>query len=133
MTMLTVSHAEDELHYVVQQFTQWRQRRTTPRGRIPQALWAQAVALTHVLPLSRVAQQLGLCPQRLRKRGGGKAVASGAPAQPVTPSFVEVTPAWRSPTAEVEVQRADGTRLRITAHESSPPLALLLQTFLECR
>ena len=101
MTLLTVSQAEDELHYVVQQFTQWRQRRTTPRGRIPQALWEQAVALTHVLPLSRVAQQLGLCPQRLRKRGGGKAVASGAPAQPVTPSFVEVTPAWRSPTCTI--------------------------------
>lgn len=133
MTLLSASQAEDQLRHVAQQFTQWRQRRTPPRGRIPQPLWAQAVALTQVLPLSRVAKRLGLCPQRLRQRGGGKAVAGGAPAQPVTPSFVEVTPAWRSPTAEVEVQRADGARLRIIYSEATPALAPLLQTFLETR
>jgi hypothetical protein len=131
MTLQSASQAEDELRRVAQQLTQWRQRRTTPRGRIPQPLWTQAVALTHVLPLSRVAKQLGLCPQRLRKRGGGKAVAAGVPTPALAPSFVELTPVWRSPTAEVEVQRADGTRLRISYHEASPPLALLLQTFLE--
>ena len=69
MTLRSVAQAEDELRHVTQQFAQWRQRRITPRGRIPQSLWVQAVALTHVLPLARVAKQLGLCPQRLRKRG----------------------------------------------------------------
>jgi hypothetical protein len=133
MTRQSASQAEDELRHVAQQFSQWRQHRTTPRGRIPPPLWTQAVALTHVLPLSQVAKRLGLCPQRLRKRGGGKAGAASAPAPALSPSFVEVTPAWRSPTAEVEVQRADGTCLRITSHEASPPLALLLQTFLERR
>jgi hypothetical protein len=131
MTLLSAAQAEDELRHVAQQFSQWRQRRTTPRGRIPQPLWTQAVALTHVLPLTQVAKRLGLCPQRLRKRGGGKAVAAGAPAQSVSLPFVEVTPAWRFPTAEVEVQRTDGARLRISYHEPSPSLALLLQTFLE--
>ena len=77
MTRLSASHAEEERRHVAQQVTQWRQRRTTSRGRIPQPLWAQAVALTHVLPLSQVAKRLGLCPQRLRKRGGGKAGAAG--------------------------------------------------------
>lgn len=133
MTLLSASQAEDELRHVAQQFSQWRQRRTTPRGRIPQPLWAQAVALTHVLPLARVAKRLGLCPQRLRKRGGGNAVAAGSPAPPVAPPFVEVTPAWRSPTAEVEVQRPDGTRLRITYHEAAPALVPLLHTFLDAR
>ena len=61
MTLLSASQAEDELRHVAQQLSQWRQRRTTPRGRIPQPLWAQAVALTHVLPLARVAKRLGLC------------------------------------------------------------------------
>jgi hypothetical protein len=131
MTLLSASHAEDELRHVAQQFTQWRQRRTSPRGRIPQPLWAQAVALTQVLPLSRVAKRLGLCPQRLRKRGGGRAVAAGAPAPASSPPFVEITPAWRSPTAEVEVQRADGTRLRLIYNEATPALAPLLRTFLE--
>ncbi len=73
MTMLSPSRAEEALHHVVQQFTQWRRSRSTPRGRIPPALWEQAVALTRELPLTRVAQQLGLCPQRLRKHCRGKA------------------------------------------------------------
>jgi hypothetical protein len=46
MPMPAASHAEEELRYVAQQFTQWRQRRTSSRGRIPPPLWAQAVALT---------------------------------------------------------------------------------------
>lgn len=133
MTLQSASHAEDELRQVAQQFTQWRQRRTTPRGRIPPPLWTQAVALSRVLPLSRVAQQLGLCPQRLRKHGGGKVVASGAPAPAISSPFVEITPTWRSPSAEVEVQRADGARLRIIYNEAAPALAPLLQTFLESR
>ncbi len=133
MTRRSASQAEDELRHVAQQFSQWRQRRTTPRGRIPQSLWVQAVALTHVLPLARVAKQLGLCPQRLRKRGGGKAGAADAPAQPLVPRFVEVAPTWRSPTTVVEIQRPDGTRLHITYGEPSPALAPLLQTFLDSR
>jgi hypothetical protein len=133
MTMLSPSHAEDALHHVVQQFTHWRRSRNTPRGRIPPALWAQAVALTRTLPLSRVAKQLGLCPQRLRKHCSGKAGVASVSSVPAALPFVEVTPAWRSPTAEVEIQRTDGTRLRITCHEAAPPLALLLQTFVEHR
>jgi hypothetical protein len=128
MTMLPPSHAEDELRHLAQQFTQWRQSRTTSRGRLPPPLWAQAVALTHVLPLSRVAKRLGLCPQRLRKRGSGT-----GPALSAALPFVEVAPIWRSPTAEVEVQRPDGTRLRILYSEAAPALAPLLQTFLESR
>jgi hypothetical protein len=41
--------------------------------------------------------------------------------------------AWRTPTAEVEVQRADGARMRVTYSDSPPALAPLLQTFLETR
>jgi hypothetical protein len=85
------------------------------------------------VPLSRVAKRLGLCPQRLRKRGGGKAVAASTSAQSVSLPFVEITPAWRSPTAEIEVHRTDGMRLRISSYDPAPPLTLLLQTFLERR
>ena len=69
MPQLPSTHAEDQLHHLAQQFVQWRQSQTTPRGRIPQPLWAQAVALSHVLPLACVAKQLGLGPQALRRRG----------------------------------------------------------------
>ena len=133
MTMLSPSHAQDTLHHVVQQFTQWRQRRTTPRGRIPPALWEQAVALTRELPLSRVATQLGLCPQRLRKRCKEQAGPASVSSMPAALPFVEVPPAWRVPTAEVEVQRPDGQRLHLSLYEASPALAVLLRTFVERR
>src|SRR5262249_14650082 len=126
------SPAEDELRWVEQQFTQWRQRRITPRGRIPQALWDQAIALTRAVPLARGAQQLGLCPQRLRKRSREQA-AAGVASVSAPPPFVEVTPAWRSPTAEVEGQRPDGTRLHLTSHGAAPALVPLLHPFLGVR
>ena len=133
MTRLLPAQAEDALGHLAQQFAHWRQSRTTPRGRIPTPLWAQAVALSHVLPLARVAKRLGLCPQRLKKRGGGKPGVADVPALPASPPFVEVHPTWRVPTAEVEVQRTDGQRLRLTSYEATPALAVLLRTFLESR
>jgi hypothetical protein len=133
MTTLPLAHAEDTLKYLAQQFAQWRASRSTPRGRIPKPLWAQAVALSHGLPLARVARQLGLGPQALRRRGGGKAAAATT-LLPASLSFVEVAaPAWRVPTAEVEVQRADGARMRLSYHEAPPALAPLLQIFLASR
>ena len=132
MTMVSPAQAEAQLRDLTQQFTQWRQSRTTPRGRIPQPLWAQAIALAHVLPLARVAKQLGLTPHTLKRRGGGQA-AVPAPL-PATGTFVAVeAPAWQTPTAEVEIQRTDGARMRITYRETTPALAPLLQTFLARR
>lgn len=131
MTLLPPAPAEEQLSHVAQQFSQWRQSRTTPRGRIPQSLWAQAIALTHRLPLAHVAKQLGLTPHVLKRRRGETGAVAVPSRPPRSPHFVEVTAAWRAPTAEVEVQRADGTRLRITYSEPSPALAPLLQTFLK--
>jgi hypothetical protein len=134
MTLLPSAQAEEQLSHLAQQFAQWRHSRTTPRGRIPKPLWAQAVALSQVLPLARVAKQLGLGPQALRRRGGGKAAAAVPATLPASLNFVEVTAAaWRVPTAEVAVQRADGQRLRLTSYEATPALASLLRTFLESR
>jgi hypothetical protein len=133
MTTLSPAPAEDTLKHLAQQFAHWRQSRTTPRGRIPQPLWTQAVALSQRLPLTRVAKQLGLTPQALKRRRESQAAAIPTP-PPASLHFVEVSaPAWRAPTAEVEVQRTDGARLRITYSESSPALGPLLQTFLASR
>ena len=81
---------------------------------------------TQVLSCARVAKQLGLTPQALKRR---RDALSRPPAH--APHFVEVAPTWRSPTTEVEVQRPDGTRLRITYSEAAPALVPLLQTFLD--
>ena len=134
MTRLPLAQVEEHLHHVTQQFAQWRTSRTTPRGRIPQPLWAQAIALTEHLPLTRVAKQLGLTPQVLKRRREAPRPVTAPPPLLDPPAFVEVpAPTWRMATAEVEVQRADGTRLRITYSDAVPALVPLLQTFLETR
>jgi hypothetical protein len=130
--MLTTSQAAADvaLQQLVEQFTHWRQSRRTPRGpRIPEGLWTEAVRLAHVLPRSQVAKALGLKPQALKRRC---APVEGA-SLPAAPYFVEVPAPWRTPTTEVEIQRPDGVRLRITYSDPSPALVPVLRTFLEPR
>lgn len=130
---LSPAQAEEALTHLTRHFAQWRQSQRTPRGRIPPGLWAQAVALTATLPVTRVAHQLGLTPHALKKRRvalNGMA-ASLPPAQ--VSHFVEVAAAWRTPATEVEIQRPDGARLRITYSAAAPALVPLLQTFLDVR
>ena len=133
MSLLSAAQAEEALIHLTYQFTQWRQSRTTPRGRIPQPLWAQAVTLAQVLPCIRVAKQLGLTPQTLKRRREASRSMPTLPPSPQAPPFVEVAAAWPMPTTEVEVQRPDGTRFRITYSEAAPALVPLLQTFWESR
>ena len=133
MQPLSPAQAEEALTHLTHHFAQWRQSRRTPRGRIPPGLWAQAVALTATLPVTRVAHQLGLTPHALKKR---RVALNGmtAPLPPAQgPHFVEVAAAWRTPATEVEIQRPDGARLRITYSDAALALVPLLQTFLESR
>jgi hypothetical protein len=131
MSIASPAQAEEALTLLTHQFAQWRQSRTTPRGRIPKPLWAQAITLAQVLPCTRVAKHLGLTPQALKRRRDARSSTPALAPVPHLPHFVEVSAAWRLPTTEVEVQRPDGTRLRITYNEAAPALAPLLQTFLE--
>jgi hypothetical protein len=133
--MLTTPNAQAEaaLQQLAEQFTHWRQSRRTPYGpRIPEALWTEAIRLGQILPLSRVAKALHLKPYALKRRSGlGKSLAP-PPAQDLP--FVEVTlGAHRAATTEVEIQRPDGMRLRITYHDTAPALTALVHTFLEPR
>jgi|SRR4051794_39354602 transposase-like protein len=131
MQPLSPAQAEEALTHLTQHFAQWRRSRPTPRGRIPQGLWAQAVALTATLSVTRVAHQLGLTPQALKRRREALNGTSLPTPSPHASHFVEVAAAWRSPTTEVEIQRPDGARLRIMYSEASPALVPLLQTFLD--
>ena len=134
MQPLSPAQAEEALTHLTHHFAQWRQSRRTPRGRIPQELWAQAVALTATLSVTRVAHQLGLTPHALKRR---REALNGTPTPlPSSPGPAlcrsRGQPGGR-PTTEVEIQRPDGTRLRITYSDASPALVPLLQTFLESR
>ena len=132
MTLRSPMQAEEHLSAVVQQFAQWRQSRANPRGsRIPEPLRAEAIALAEVLPPTRVARHLGLKPHALKRRRGGHGIPAGSADPARAAAFVEVTAAEPPATAEVEVSRPDGARLRITYHAAAPALASLVQTFLE--
>jgi hypothetical protein len=131
MQPLSPAHAEEALTHLTHHFAQWRQNRRTPRGRISPGLWARAVALTTTFSVSRVAKQLGLTPQALKRRCDALNRPLAPTALPSPSHFVEVAAPWRTPATEVEVQRPDGTRLRITDSDASPALVPLLQTFLD--
>jgi hypothetical protein len=138
MKINTPLQADPRLDQLAGQFEHWRQTRTHPRDRIPQALWDQAVALARVMPHSRVAQHLRLSANDLKKQMALTHQETTAAAVPPLPlGFVELlsAPAWpQTPVAtQVELHRVDGTRLYIHSAESTLPLAALVRAFLEVR
>ena len=132
MKIETPLHAEHQLDQLAAQFEHWRQTRTHSGERFPQALRDQAVALASALPPSRVAKQL-----RLRLTDLKKQIATPHAASPLPLGFVEVpsAPAGPQPTAvtQLELSRADGTRLCL--HTPMSPLLLdaLVRAFVEGR
>ena len=131
----STAHAEHELTQLATRFQDWRHRRTTPSDPIPQPLWEQAVSLTTVLSISRVAQGIGVSGGTLKKRCTVHPSTAAAEEPSTTLGFVEVaTPTtWPVPTpgTEIELQRRDGARLRIHSSEAHLPLATLVRAFLE--
>ena len=135
--MKTIAPAQDEqqLTHVADLFDEWRQTRPTRAAPIPRYLWEQAIALTAMFPITRVATRLRVSGGELKKRCAASHAARSASASTAL-GFVEVTatPIWPPhPTegTEIELHRADGTRLRIHSHEPQPPLVALVRTFLE--
>ena len=134
MRTIHPAQAEHQLTQVANRFEEWRQTRTTRAEPIPQHLWEQAIALTSTLPMTRVATRLRVSGGELKKRCAAHHAAQPAPASTAL-RFVEVTATPGRPTppagTEIELQRPDGTRLRLHAHEPQPPLVALVRTFLE--
>jgi hypothetical protein len=134
MKSIPSAHAEHQLTQVADRFDAWRQTRTTRAAPIPHDLWEQAIALTALCPLTRVARRLRVSGGELKKRCVAHAARSALCASTAL-GFVEVptTSGWPRPTSgiEIELQRPDGTRLRIAAQESQLPLLSVVRTFLE--
>ena len=126
-------HVDQQLAQLAEAFAHWRQCRSTPRERIPESLWQQAVCLTRVLPMSRVAKRLGLGTSDLKKRCTNHAVA--VTAQDISPTidFVELTPgpSWPTPSIDVDIRRPDGSRMHLVCQHQSASLAALIRAFLE--
>ena len=134
MKTMPPAQAEHQLTHVADCFDAWRQTRATRAEPIPPHLWEQAIALTAICPITHVARRLRVSGGELKKRCAAQHATRSAPAS-TTLGFVEVTaaPMWPIVGAgtEIELSRADGTRLRIHTHEPQPPLVALVRTFLE--
>jgi hypothetical protein len=110
-TSLSRSHAPAELRAVCRQFEQWRRVRQ-PGDRIPDRLWASAVAAARTHGVSRTARLLHLESQKLKHLVVG---VRPEPQASAAPAFVELlappSPAGSECTVEVEGPR--GGRLRV--------------------
>ena len=135
MKTIPPAHAEQQLTHVANRFGEWRQTRTTRTEPIPQYLWEQAIALTTIFPITRVATRLRVSGGELKKRCAAHHAARSTPAATAVLGFVEVpaAPLWPLPTSgiEIELQRPDGTRLRMHASEPQLPLVGVVRAFLE--
>lgn len=135
----TVNNADRDLQALAQHFSQWRASRTHRSEPIPVALWDQAVHLSDVLPIGRVAQTLRLSGGELKKRRQARSSSSSVPSTPpASPAFIEVKPArarlnTQITEATVELQRPDGARLSIRYPDASLPLTELIGAFLATR
>ena len=130
MKIGTPWHAEHQLDQLAGQFAHWRQTRTHPNERIPHELWEHAVALTVVVPPSRVAKQLRLRLADLKHQMATRQTSPTAvPA--ISLGFVEVppAPAWSpaTPTTQLELSRTDGTRLCIHCSAAALPLEVVVR------
>jgi len=124
MSLMSQSPAEAQLAELIEHFDHWRKSRTTRAEPIPDSLWEQAVSLTRVLPLARVAKRLRVKRQELKKRCGPRRQADLTPLAALSvPDFIAVKsePAWLTAGMDIDLERPDGTRLHIHYHESSPP------------
>ena len=135
MKTIPPAHAEHQLTHVANRFDEWRQTRTTRTEPIPQYLWEQAIALTTMFPITRVATRLRVSGGELKKRSAAHHAAQSTPAATAVLGFVEVpaAPLWPLPTSgiEIELQRLDGTWLRMHASEPQLPLLGVVRAFLE--
>jgi hypothetical protein len=80
MKTIPPAHAEHQLTHVADCFDTWRQTRTTRAAAIPQHLWEQAIALTALFPLTRVARRLRVSGGELKKRCAAHHAAQSVPA-----------------------------------------------------
>jgi hypothetical protein len=135
MKTIPLAHAEQQLTHVANRFDEWRQTRTTRTEPIPQYLWEQAIALTTMFPITRVATRLRVSGGELKKRCAAHHAARSTPAATAVLGFVEMpaAPLGPLPTSgiEIELQRPDGTRLRMHAPEPQLPLLGVVRAFLE--
>lgn len=109
------------------QLEEWRQSREQ-RSRIPEGIWSCATELARAHGVAKIARMLRLDYYALRRRLGpaSETALSGSP------RFVELMASVAMPgfDCQVELERPDGSRMRIQLRSPSvPDLAALSQSF----
>jgi len=132
---LTPEQIDQALSRLAGRFEQWRGTRTSTRERIPESLWAEAVSLTEVVSINRIARRCRLSPGDLKKHCDAHRSAVMIPTSVPAPAFVELPPpgVWSPPSDEpmlVELERPDGSRMRLRYRHTPPPLESLVEAFL---
>lgn len=128
------AQVKSDLEAAVRQFKDWRSRKKYSRERTPENLWKLAEELTADYPSARVASKLGINHAHLKKRCNP---VDATPSQALAPvEFVEAFLPGRSvesaPVCErIEVERPDGSRMRLHAPEDRPfELHTIMTSFL---
>ncbi len=108
----------------------WRGLKASPVERMPEALWLEASALAERFGVSAVSRALGIGYIGLRQRlGESEAAEMGAEVQ--GGGFVEVGTWPGCGRIRVEVERADGRRMKLEVMEGASTEAVdLLRAFL---
>ncbi len=129
------SSQKHTLESVQQQFQDWRLHKTHPREKVPESLWKQAEALIGSYSRTRIAKTLGLNQEIFKRRLSQRTILNAAPSSEL--DFVEIdlksVSSFRfSSCQQVELERADGTQMRLYASADHPfDARCLIQTFLE--
>ena len=126
------------LEAVAEHFERWRSNKRKGE-RIPEQLWSEAVDLVNSYGVSRVARTLRLGGRDLNNRRGMTEAARNEEATGGDTSFVEMDPVLmdqavgpESASVWMELERADGMRLRIRAAHGVDMLGLV-ERFMEAR
>jgi len=117
-----ISDNPPTLEAVKERFKTWRSGRAKKRESIPQHLWQAAAGLCREHSTSRVSQQLRLSYSDLKRR---------IPEDPRSPvQFMEIDLDTVASRWQIECDRPDGGRIRMTGNGQPPAIDAVLKAFL---
>jgi hypothetical protein len=110
------------LETIQKQFESWRSSRTKKREPIPGHLWQAAAGLCREYSIAQVSRELRLSYTDLKKKIQKD--------DSVSPRFVEIDTTAFGSQWQIECDRSDGSRLRLTGNSRMPEIEGLLRSFL---
>jgi hypothetical protein len=118
----STSETKVTLESVRQHFEAWRSGRTNRSQPIPEHLWKAAASLCEDYPITRVCRHLRLSFSDLKRH-----ISS---AKPRFAQFMEIDMGCFTSGWQLQCDRADGARLRVSGNGQVPALDSLLREFL---